>query len=76
MEARQNALTLQQQLAADKEIKALEIASQGRIKLAEIQHDRWKVEFMARLDIGKHQDGRNERREQAFNASNESRNDA
>lgn len=71
MEARQNALTLQQQLAADKEIKALEIASQERIKLAEIQHDRWKVEFMARLDFGKHQDGMNERREQAFNARNE-----
>ena len=71
MEARQNSVTLQQQLAADRELEALRIASQERMKLAELQHDRWKTEFNARLDFGKHQDGMNERREQAFNARNE-----
>jgi len=76
MEARQNSVTLQQQLAADREMETLRIASQERMKLAELQHDRWKTEFNARIDFGKHQDGMNERREQAFNASNESRNDA
>lgn len=77
MEARQNAVTLQQQLAADRELEALRIASQERMKAAELAHDRWKTEFNARIDIGKHQDGMNERREQAYNDRNEeSSNDA
>lgn len=56
MEARQNAVTVQQKLEADKEIEAMRIASAERVKLAEIEHDRWKTEYMAAVSMKKHND--------------------